>query len=173
MNLLVLRCDIYSDCVPLQGFQWEAWGIQPACLTGGTLMPISVSPAAGSFWNISVGLLGVVQDLTQFTIRFWGSHLCLLPFQDFFPPISNHFSPIFSIPLSFWALCSHVLPWSRSVLREKPGSVFSVVLTHLLPFFQGLCSLQFPYTLGSLPVPSEVFFPIEFITFVSLRVKLI
>lgn len=64
-------------------------------LTGGTLMPISVSPAAVSFWNISVGLLGVIQDLTQFSMKVLGLPSVSPPFQDFcfsqFPIFQPHF----------------------------------------------------------------------------------
>ena len=138
MNLLVLKCDVYSDYVALQGFQWEAWGIQLACLAGETWTPIPVSLVAESSWNISLGLLGVVQGLDSIYCEGFGASTYVSFLSRTFFLVSDHFSPISSIParplLSVWAVCPHLLSWIRSVLREKPGQVLSVVLTRLLPF---------------------------------------
>ena len=50
MDLFILRCGVYSDCAALQRFHWELEA--PSQL---------VSSAADSFWNISIGLLGLMQ----------------------------------------------------------------------------------------------------------------
>lgn len=104
-------------------------------LTGGTLMPISVSPAAVSFWNISVGLLGVIQDLTQFSMKVLGLPSVSPPFQDFcfsqFPIISAPFFPFQQEFHFLFELCALMCCRGSEVSSEKSLVKCSVLCSHI------------------------------------------